>query len=279
MSTLRAIPGKQIPSNCEECGAELFAKRRQPCKDGLYRCKTCAYKEACRLDRVLDLQKLGMTWEAYQALLKDQNNACAICRTPFGLKTPDIDHDHETGKVRGLLCRACNLLLGHFQDNFGALGAAVAYLRRSGNRTSWDRYFLDIAEIVASRSKDRSRQVGSVLVRDRQVLATGFNGFPSGVNDDLPERHERPKKYMWTVHSELNALLQAGKHGINTADTTLYVTPLSPCLGCAKAAVQAGVKEIVCPEPGLLGTGDASAEQGQALELLQAARVIVRRPE
>jgi dCMP deaminase len=108
----------------------------------------------------------------------------------------------------------------------------------------WDEYFMKQAELVASKSKDTSTKVGAVLTRHNNGFSTGYNGFPRGVNDNIPERHERPAKYDWTVHSELNCLLNAGREGFSTYGTTMYVT-LHPCKECAKAIVQAGVKRVV----------------------------------
>jgi len=100
------------------------------------------------------------------------------------------------------------------------------------------------AELVASKSKDTSTKVGAVLVRHNNAFSTGYNGFPRGVNDNIPERHERPAKYDWVVHSEVNAILNAAREGFMTYGSTMYVT-LHPCKECAKAIVQAGVKEVV----------------------------------
>ena len=108
----------------------------------------------------------------------------------------------------------------------------------------WDEYFMKQAELVALKSKDTSTKVGAVLARHNNGFSTGYNGFPRGVNDNIPERHERPAKYDWTVHSELNCLLNAAREGFKTYGSTMYVT-LHPCKECAKAIVQAGVKRVV----------------------------------
>jgi dCMP deaminase len=108
----------------------------------------------------------------------------------------------------------------------------------------WDEYFMKQAELVASKSKDTSTKVGAVLVRHNNAFSTGYNGFPRGVNDNIPERHERPEKYDWVTHSELNAILNAAREGFKTYGSTMYVT-LHPCKECAKAIVQAGVKEVI----------------------------------
>lgn len=109
---------------------------------------------------------------------------------------------------------------------------------------NWDEYFMDIAKLVSTRSKDRSTKVGALVVRDKTILSTGYNGFPRGVDDTIEERYERPLKYVWTVHAEENALLHAAREGISINGSTMYVT-LHPCSTCAKAIVQCGIKEVV----------------------------------
>ena len=112
--------------------------------------------------------------------------------------------------------------------------------------STWDQRFLNIAEEIASWSKDVGTRVGSVLVMDRRIVATGYNGFPAGILDN-PERYEnRELKLAYTVHAEVNALLNAAKNGAQTKGSTLYVT-FSPCIHCSTAIIQAGVKKVVCP--------------------------------
>jgi len=108
----------------------------------------------------------------------------------------------------------------------------------------WDEYFIRLAEIVASRSKDPNTKVGCVVVSyDNTILSTGYNGLPRCVRD-LPERMERPAKYLWTAHAEENAVAQAARKGISLNGSTAYVTH-SPCCRCARALIQAGIVHIV----------------------------------
>ncbi len=110
---------------------------------------------------------------------------------------------------------------------------------------SWDEYFMGIAMLSAMRSKDPNSQVGACIVRDNKILSLGYNGMPIGCDDDIMpwgrEGNELETKYMYVCHSELNAILNAGKdlHG-----STMYVT-LFPCNECAKAIIQSGIKRIV----------------------------------
>ena len=116
-------------------------------------------------------------------------------------------------------------------------------------KLSWDEYFLDIAATVSTKSKDTSTPVGAVIVgEDHQILSTGFNGFPRGVQDDpelVPERYERPMKYSYTVHAEPNSLLNAAMHGIALKGATMYIYGYPPCDRCAAAMRQAGIVRVV----------------------------------
>jgi dCMP deaminase len=110
----------------------------------------------------------------------------------------------------------------------------------------WDVRFFEVAVLVSTWSKDPGTRVGAVLVSDRRVLATGYNGFPSGI-DDNPERYaDREVKLAYTVHAEVNALLNAAKNGAKTEGSTLYAT-FHPCVNCAAAIIQGGIQRVVCP--------------------------------
>ena len=112
--------------------------------------------------------------------------------------------------------------------------------------SKWDGRFIRIADEVASWSKDPGTKVGAVLVLDRRIIATGYNGFPQGINDSFERYAEREVKLAYTVHAEVNAILNAAKNGATTNGSTLYVT-FSPCVSCATSVVQAGVSTVVCP--------------------------------
>jgi dCMP deaminase len=104
--------------------------------------------------------------------------------------------------------------------------------------------FLDLAAHVASWSKDPTTKVGAVAINPstRAVLGTGYNGLPRGVMD-LPERMERPAKYLFTAHAEENLITHAARQTLEGA--TVFVTHLC-CANCARMLINAGVKEIVC---------------------------------
>jgi dCMP deaminase len=121
------------------------------------------------------------------------------------------------------------------------------------SRPGWEEYFMDIARLVARRSTCLRRQVGAVVVKDKHILATGYNGTPSGIahcsevgclrqklNVPSGERHELCRG----LHAEQNAIIQAAKHGVNIAGATLYCTN-SPCVICSKMIINAGLEKIV----------------------------------
>lgn len=112
---------------------------------------------------------------------------------------------------------------------------------------NWVEYFVKMAELVASKSKDRSTKVGVVVVGpNNEVRSTGYNGFCRGVNDEVESRHERPTKYQWTEHAERNAVYNAARVGVSLEGCTMYFNyePI-PCTNCARAVIQAGVKKVV----------------------------------
>lgn len=115
--------------------------------------------------------------------------------------------------------------------------------------TDWNVRFVDLARLVGSWSKDRSRKVGAVIAGfNREILSVGYNGFPRGVNDDVEERHQRPAKYLWTEHAERNAIYNAARRGVELEGATIYL-PWYPCMDCARAIVQVGISDVVAVEP------------------------------
>jgi dCMP deaminase len=115
-------------------------------------------------------------------------------------------------------------------------------------RASWDRYFMDIARVVASRSTCQRKFVGSVIVRDRTILSTGYNGSVRGMPHCTEVGHMMEDGHcVATIHAESNAILQAAKNGVNIDGATVYVTA-SPCWSCFKQIVNAGLRRIVYGE-------------------------------
>ena len=120
-------------------------------------------------------------------------------------------------------------------------------------RPGWDEYFMDIAEVVASRSNCMRRHVAAVIVRDRHILSTGYNGTPHGVVNcfagGCPRCAHTSKsgthlEECLCVHAEQNAICQAALHGHAINGATIYIT-ISPCLTCAKLIINSGIAEVV----------------------------------
>jgi dCMP deaminase len=112
---------------------------------------------------------------------------------------------------------------------------------------NWDEYYLGIAEHVKLKSKDVSTQIGAVIVgKGNEVLSTGYNSFPRGLDDNIRERQERPEKYFWMVHSELNSILNAARIGVSTNNCKMYLTCGIPCSNCGRAIINAGITEVFC---------------------------------
>jgi dCMP deaminase len=120
-------------------------------------------------------------------------------------------------------------------------------------RPSWDEYFMEIVDLIKTRSTCLRRQVGALIVKDKRILATGYNGAPMGCKHcsevgcireklQIPsgQRHELCR----AIHAEQNAIVQAAHSGTSVSGGTLYVTH-QPCVLCAKMAINAGIKKIV----------------------------------
>lgn len=111
----------------------------------------------------------------------------------------------------------------------------------------WDHYFMSMADLVATRSKDRSMKCGCVVVGEgNTVLSTGYNGFPRGANDNDEALHQRPIKYVWTAHDAANAVFNAARIGTKLLYARVYLSA-HPCHDCARAIVQVGIIEVIIP--------------------------------
>ncbi|HHB91222.1 MAG TPA: dCMP deaminase [Anaerolineae bacterium] len=114
-----------------------------------------------------------------------------------------------------------------------------------GQRPSWDAYFMGIALKVAERSTCDRAHVGAIIVRDRRILTTGYNGSPSGLPHCDDVGHLIVDGHcVRTLHAEQNAIIQAAYHGVSVKGGTIYVTH-QPCLTCAKMIINAGIKRVV----------------------------------
>ena len=114
---------------------------------------------------------------------------------------------------------------------------------QSQEPTSWETSFLLSAALWSKRSHDSQTQCGAVLVKDKRIISTGYNGFISGIDDSVLPR-ERPEKYPFMIHAEANAVYNAAKNGVSTVDSDCYVTAV-PCLSCLQMLHQCGIKRIL----------------------------------
>lgn len=112
---------------------------------------------------------------------------------------------------------------------------------------TWEHYFRNIAHTVKTKSKDKYTQIGAVIVGpDNEIVSTGYNSFPRGIDDNVDIRQERPEKYYWFEHAERNAIYNAARIGVSTRDCTMYLTCGIPCADCARGIINAGIRRIVC---------------------------------
>lgn len=147
-------------------------------------------------------------------------------------------------------------------------------------RPSWNEYFLNLAHIVEKRSNCLRMNVGVVIVKDKHIIATGYNGTPKGIKNcidggcerclhrekNILKENER-KDLCICVHAEQNALLQSAYHGVSTKSARIYST-ISPCLQCAKHIVNAGISSVMYSE---------EHKNDLGIELLKSAGVVIQR--
>ena len=130
------------------------------------------------------------------------------------------------------------------------------YIQKENNMDKWDIRFIELAEYIGSWSScyQENRQVGAVIVKDKRVLATGYNGAPSGVQSCKDKKECLRKKLnipsgtrheiCYAVHAEQNAICQAAKMGLSVDGATIYVTH-QPCTICTKMIINAGIKKVI----------------------------------
>lgn len=141
-------------------------------------------------------------------------------------------------------------------------------------RNNWNVYFMEIAELVSSRSTCLKRKVGAVAVRDKRIVATGYNGSPSGLSHcenvgclrkGVPsgENHEICR----AVHAEQNVICQAAQFGISLSDAQLYIFGGTPCNICAKMLINVGIQKIIC---------DSFYPDENAMQFLREAKIPIQ---
>ncbi len=124
------------------------------------------------------------------------------------------------------------------------------------SRPSWDEYFMQVTRVVGSRSTCLRRQLGAVIVKDKRILSTGYNGPPSGLDHCLDvgclrQQMEIPSGERFELcrglHAEQNAIIQAAYHGVSIRDSVIY-SSAQPCVTCAKMIINSGIKRIIYEE-------------------------------
>ena len=175
-------------------------------------------------------------------------------------------------------------LANHVVQNNGSLeklhqkiAELMMTIAKSSKRPGWDDYFMGIAKVVSLRSNCVKRKVAAVIVKDRRVISTGYNGTPRGVKNCNEGGCPRCNNFASSgtkleeclcSHGEENAITQAAYHGVNIGGSTIYTT-FSPCLLCTKMIINSGIKEVVFNVDYPLG--------GTALRLLREAKIKVRK--
>eukprot|EP00914_Ancora_sagittata_P028675 GHVO01056597.1.p1 GENE.GHVO01056597.1~~GHVO01056597.1.p1 ORF type:complete len:212 (+),score=33.50 GHVO01056597.1:345-980(+) len=148
-------------------------------------------------------------------------------------------------------------------------------------RPNWDTYFMRIACMAATRSNCMKRQVGAVIVKDRRIVSTGYNGTPSNTTnccDGGCERCNEPERFSQgegldscaCIHAEMNALIEAGRE--KCMGGTMYVT-LMPCIGCAKVILQVGIKDVCYAREYVANGGSIELFQKNKIQLRQFKEV------
>ena len=136
-------------------------------------------------------------------------------------------------------------LVSDNNDSDTLISEVESLINNSLKFTTFDEYFIKICDLIKLKSKDKSTKIGAIIVgEDNQIISSGYNSFPRGINDDIPERQERPEKYYWFSHAETNAILNAARIGVSVKNCKMYTHGM-PCMNCARMIVQSGINEII----------------------------------
>jgi dCMP deaminase len=142
---------------------------------------------------------------------------------------------------------------GPLEKLYRQIDELLPKLFREVQRPSWDEYFMNIAKVVASRSNCMKRKVAAIIVRDKRVVSTGYNGTPRGTRNCNEGGCPRCNNFATSgtaldeclcSHGEENAIVQASYHGVSLKDGVIYTT-FAPCLQCAKMIINSGIREVV----------------------------------
>ena len=137
--------------------------------------------------------------------------------------------------------------------------------------TKWKKRFLKLSKEISTWSKDPSTKVGALIIsEDRNIISTGYNGFPRGISDTEERLNNRELKYKFILHAEMNCILNALYNGRSVKDCILFVHGLPPCSECTKSIIQAGIKKVITDSK---ATDNWKESLKLSLEMLKEANV------
>ena len=137
--------------------------------------------------------------------------------------------------------------------------------------TKWKKRFLKLSKEIAEWSKDPSTKVGALIIsEDRNIISTGYNGFPRGIEDSPDRLNNRELKYKFILHAEMNCIMNALYNGRSVKDCILFVHGLPPCSECTKSIIQAGIKKVITDSK---ATNNWKESTKLSLEMLKEANV------
>lgn len=223
--------------------------------------------EEKRFERIIERKREGdpKTFEEFQEFERKESSSENSSSQQLNKCAEMADHRIENNKALAELFEKVDSLLLQLPMNF--------------ERPSWDEYFMNIAKVVATRSNCVKRKVAAVIVKDRRIVSTGYNGTPRGVKNCNEGGCARCNTFTkggtqldecLCSHGEENAIVQASYHGIPIKDSTIYTT-FSPCLTCSKMIINAGIVKVVYNAEYPLGE--------KALAMLNEANVEVKKLE
>ena len=137
--------------------------------------------------------------------------------------------------------------------------------------TKWKKRFLKLSKEISTWSKDPSTKVGALIIsEDRNIISTGYNGFPRNIEDTEERLNNRELKYKFILHAEMNCILNALYNGRSVKDCILFVHGLPPCSECTKSIIQAGIKKVITDSK---ATDNWKESLKLSLEMLKEANV------
>ena len=137
--------------------------------------------------------------------------------------------------------------------------------------TKWKKRFLKLSKEISTWSKDPSTKVGALIIsEDRNIISTGYNGFPRNIEDTEERLNNRETKYKFILHAEMNCILNALYNGRSVKDCILFVHGLPPCSECTKSIIQAGIKKVITDSK---ATDNWKESLKLSLEMLKKANV------